>query len=408
MSKKVKFDEDELRARRVFSKIEQNSKSSFVYRKKGNSKQLQKNTPRGKEVVIRITGNSKTFEKWSDHFKYNTRNNELEIYDQDSNMYEGKDEQNSFKDYYNFDLAIPRKNENKKEIREVLHLVFSMKEHEATPKEKLLKAALQTITEKYPNNQAYFVYHSDTDNPHVHCDLKIKSIDGLRIDVKKTDLENMREIFAKHLNNLGIEAYATRKWERNLSQEKILNPQKLKEVKSSMKNNHFEVIDFGKANYKFAENGKASYFVSYLSSKDHVTTIWSKELEKLVKSSDLKKGEFAKFKIISKEPFETVIKKVDKVTKKRMVYTRTSYKNIWDISIIGRAEKDLDETLKTENRKNFYSYQEKYLSDLDIKNFEYMKIKREKDNQIFSSELNSKFKKENKFNHLKKKNEISK
>ena len=75
---------------------------------------------------------------------------------------------------------------------------------------------------------------------------------------------------------------------------------------------------------------------------------------------------------------------------------------------IGRAEKDLDETLKTENRKNFYSYQEKYLSDLDIKNFEYMKIKREKDNQIFSSELNSKFKKENKFNHLKKKNEISK
>ena len=52
LSKKVKFDEDELRARRVFSKIEQNSKSSFVYRKKGNSKQLQKNTPRGKEVVI--------------------------------------------------------------------------------------------------------------------------------------------------------------------------------------------------------------------------------------------------------------------------------------------------------------------------------------------------------------------
>ena len=74
MSKKVKFDEDELKAKRVFSKIELNSKSSFVYRKKGNNKQLQKNTPRGKEVVIRITGNSKTFEKWSDHFKYNTRN----------------------------------------------------------------------------------------------------------------------------------------------------------------------------------------------------------------------------------------------------------------------------------------------------------------------------------------------
>ena len=41
---------------------------------------------------------------------------------------------------------------------------------------------------------------------------------------------------------------------------------------------------------------------------------------------------------------------------------------------MGRAEKDLDETLKTKNRKNFYSYQEKYLSDLEIKNFEYMKV----------------------------------
>lgn len=90
-----------------------------------------------------------------------------------------------------------------------------------------------------------------------------------------------------------------------------------------------------------------------------------------------------------------------------MIYTKTSYKNIWDISIMGRAEKNLDETLKTKNRKNFYSYQEKYLSDLEIKNFEYMKVKREKDHQIFSSELNSKLKKENKFNHLKK-NDISK
>lgn len=393
MSKKVKFEEDELKAKRVFSKIEQNSKSTFAYKKRINSKPIQKNTPRGKEVVIRITGNSKTFEKWSDHFKYNTRNNELEIYDQGSNVYEGKKEQNSFKDYYNFDLAIPRKNDNRKEIREVLHFVFSMKEHESTPKEKLLKAALQTINEKYPNNQAYFVYHSDTDNPHIHCDLKIKSIEGFRIDVKKADLEDMRKIFSKHLNDLGIEAYATRKWKRNLSQEKILNPQNLKEVKSNIKNKHFEVVDFGKSNYKFEENGKASYFVSYQSSKDHVTTIWSKELEKLVKSNNLKKGEFAKFKIISKEPFETVIRKVDKATKKRIIYTKTSYKNVWDISIMGRAEKDLDETLKMGNRKNFYSYQEKYLSDLDIKNFEYMKIKKQK---------------ENKSNYSKKINEISK
>ena len=55
----------------------------------------------------------------------------------------------------------------------------------------------QTITENIQIIKAYFVYHSDTDNPHIHCDLKIKSIDGLRIDVKKADLENMRKIFAK-------------------------------------------------------------------------------------------------------------------------------------------------------------------------------------------------------------------
>ena len=82
MTKRINLNEDELRAKRVYTKLERASKSPYNYTKKinkGIKRPIVKNTPRGKEVVIKITGNSKNFQKWKAHFSYVTRKGELEV-----------------------------------------------------------------------------------------------------------------------------------------------------------------------------------------------------------------------------------------------------------------------------------------------------------------------------------------
>ena len=69
-----------------------------------------------------------------------------------------------------------------------------------------LKIIMNFIIKK--NSKAYYEIQKTI----FHCDLKIAGEDGKRIDVRKNDLLDMRVKFAKNLNDLGIEATATRKY----------------------------------------------------------------------------------------------------------------------------------------------------------------------------------------------------
>ena len=400
MTKRINLNEDELRAKRVFTKLERASISPYNYSKKTNKgikRPIVKNTPRGKEVVIKITGNSKNFQKWKAHFNYVTRKGELEVVESELYKYQGKEELKQFQEFFNDSGEnIPNESQNVKERREVLHFVFSMKEHEATPSDKLLSAVLKTMKEKYPNNASYAVFHGDTDNPHIHCDLKISGIDGNRIDVRKKDLEQLRKNFAKNLNDLGIEAYATRKYEKyNLDKNVNYNKQ------DNIKNHHYEVTQFGKAKYKFDDRNNESYFVSYKNKNGDITTIWSKELEKVINENDVKVGEFVKFQKVDKVPIERTIRK-KAVNGKREVFTKTSFKDVWDCSIIGRNEKNL-QINKTKNQTKYKS-EIIELTDLEKKNAEFLKMKREREAK---QGLNlSSQNKGNKFVNLKKKEDL--
>lgn len=400
MTKRINLNEDELRAKRVFTKLERASISPYNYTKKTNKgikRPIVKNTPRGKEVVIKITGNSKNFQKWKAHFNYVTRKGELEVVESELYKYQGKEELKQFQEFFNDSGEnIPNESQTKKERREVLHFVFSMKEHEATPSDKLLSAVLKTMKEKYPNNASYAVFHGDTDNPHIHCDLKISGIDGNRIDVRKKDLEQLRKNFAKNLNDLGIEAYATRKYEK-YTLDKNVNYNK----QDNIKNHHYEVTQFGKAKYKFDDKNNESYFVSYKNKNGDITTIWSKELEKVINENSIKVGEFVKFQKVDKVPIERTIRK-KAVNGKREVFTKTSFKDVWDCSIIGRNEKNL-QVNKTKNQTKYKS-EIVELTDLEKKNAEFLKMKREREAK---QGLNlSSQNKGNKFVNLKKKEDL--
>ncbi len=146
MARRIKLFEDEILAKRVFTKIEISSKTVYNYKQKNRKK---KNSLRGKEAVIKITGNSKNFEMFKRHIEYITRDYELPLYDSDGIEYKGKNEIKEFIEFYNIDGAIPNfKDVEGKERREVMNFVFSMKEHKSTPPDKLMKAVIKSVKDK--------------------------------------------------------------------------------------------------------------------------------------------------------------------------------------------------------------------------------------------------------------------
>ena len=160
-------------------------------------------------------------------------------------------------------------------------------------------------------------------------------------------------------------------------------------------------MEFGKAKYKFDEKEKDSFFVKYKSKNGDIIDIWSEDLERVVKENDIKVGEYVRFKIVDKAPVEIKAKRFNKKTNRYTVYTKQTFKNVWDCSVQGRLEKDLKTVPKSKDK------QVKYTSET-IKNkndefFEKMKLKKEKEAQ---EKLNiSNVKKPNKFANLKKKDD---
>ncbi|EAJ4636224.1 spore coat protein CotH, partial [Campylobacter upsaliensis] len=247
------------------------------------------------------------------------------------------------------------------EKRHTINMVFSMKEHSTTPKEKLQQATITTLKRIYPNNLFVVAFHADTDNPHCHICLKVADKNGKRINPRKADLSNLRAEFAKALNELGVEAKATNKKQKevevNQEYSAKLNREKQIYKAPQIKMHYYQVMDFGEANYQFNtdKNAKKSYYVSYKTKKG-IATIWGQDLERVVKENKVLRGEYARFKIVGKEDYE-IIRKV-KINNKWQEVAKTLTKHIWDVSVIGR-EKDLKQIPKTTNAKKYKIIQDK-------------------------------------------------
>lgn len=356
MSRSIRIFDDEIIAKKVFTKIENASKLPLNYINKNRDKytkdiktgklisknMFRKNT----EVVVKITSGSKNSQALSKHLDYISRDGNVELITNDFDRYAGEDEILEVKRIFkNEGSPIPLYKEGAKEKRHTINMVFSMKEHSTTPKEKLQQAVITTLKRMYPNNFFVVAFHNDTDNPHCHVCLKVADKNGKRINPKKADLANLRAEFAKALNELGVEAKATNKKQREveINQEFSVKLNANNEINQApkIKMHYYQVMDFGEANYQFStdKNAKKSYYVSYKTKKG-ITTIWGQDLERVVRENKVLRGEYARFKIVGQEVVKTL------------------KKPIWEVSVIGR-EKDLKQINKAKTTKKYKIIQDK-------------------------------------------------
>ncbi|EAJ2196090.1 TPA: relaxase/mobilization nuclease domain-containing protein [Campylobacter jejuni] len=368
---RLKIFDDEIIAKRVYTKIEIGSKSAYNFKNRSSNKTnriFKKNT----EVVVKITSGSKNLQAVCKHLDYISREGTVEVITSDFDTLKGKDELKFLKKIYeNEGAPIPRFGQEKKEKRHTINMVFSMQDYTNATPEKMKKAVLMTLKKMYPDNFFAIAFHNDTDNPHCHVCLKVADKNGKRINPKKTDLMNLRLSFAKALNELGVEAKATIRSKNNEVSYK------LEKNKEQTKMHYYQVLDYGEAKYKFSldKNAEDSFYVKYRTKKG-ITTIWSKDLARVIKENKILKGEYAKFKIVGQETYQ--IKKKVKVNGKIVEVTKVAKKSVWDASVLGR-EKELkllqsDEannpkyTIKENNERDYTKqYRQRILQELSNK-----------------------------------------
>jgi hypothetical protein len=123
--------------------------------------------------------------------------------------------------------------EQRKKLRQTLHIVFSMPK--GTDPLKVLQGVRQLAALEFAKHERILVLHDPaTDpskhrgkNPHVHVLLKALSTDGRRLQVDKADLFHFRQAFAEQMRALGVEANASSRLERAV----LKRPESLASIK---------------------------------------------------------------------------------------------------------------------------------------------------------------------------------
>jgi|GEM_PF-1990092 len=305
------------------------------------------------EVVVKITSGCKNYESVSRKIDYDTRNGELHLYTPDYLSFIGKEDNKIIKQNMRTDGGIiPKSGVRKRERRETYNMVFSLKGE--APKAQMLQSVMQTLGHLYPENFYTACVHTDTKNTHVHVMLKVTGKNGKRIHICKNDLANLRTTFAERLNSFGIEAKATRRKEREQSSPTLKESIDYKTAElqnaNSIKRGYYQVVNFGEATYQNEPNAKQSFFVELISGEKKFT-IWGEDLKRVIEENQVTKGEFAKFVITDYKEKQTSVKR--RIGKRWVTQTKTSYGNVWDVSVLNRAEKDLRAAKKPQTKDEF-------------------------------------------------------
>ena len=107
--------------------------------------------------------------------------------------------------------------------RIVTRMVLSMP---AEVNAEAVKDAVRTLAEDEFGGRHDYVMalHTDTKHPHVHLTVRTVGHDGIKLNLRKADLEHLRDHFAQRLRQRGIEAEATPRHARGVTRKSEKTP----------------------------------------------------------------------------------------------------------------------------------------------------------------------------------------
>ncbi|MGX8882098.1 relaxase/mobilization nuclease domain-containing protein [Methylovorus sp. SPW-M1] len=140
------------------------------------------------------------------HLEYISRNGQLKLESEDGAIWGGKDELKDLQDQWRYG-GYPIVEDTSKQA---FNVILSMQP--GTDRAAVTSAAREFAKAQFSENHSYvFATHDDEKHPHVHLCVKAMGHDGTRLNPRKADLQQWRELFAEKLREFGIEANATRR-----------------------------------------------------------------------------------------------------------------------------------------------------------------------------------------------------
>lgn len=178
---------------------------------------------RAPEVMVRVTRPSKTDKsgnpikvnrasegvRLTGHIEYISRNGKIELETSDGLVLDGKRQANGLSAQWlvKHDEDILHGDATQR-TRVATSMVFSMPAHVNA---EGVKDAVRSLAEDEFGGRHDYVMalHTDTKHPHVHLTVRTVGEDGIKLNLRKADLQHLRDQFASRLRQRGIDAEAT-------------------------------------------------------------------------------------------------------------------------------------------------------------------------------------------------------
>lgn len=173
------------------------------------------------EVMVKISGGGQSGKAVAAHFSYLSRR-EFNIETDNGQHLKGKDSVNALVEDWELDLDAaesrsPYRGASGRKPAKLAHnIVLSMPA--GTRAAGVLEASRAFAREQFALKHRYaLVLHTDQPHPHVHLVVKSMSEQGRRMNIRKETLREWRRQFASHLRAQGIEANATERVVRGVT-----------------------------------------------------------------------------------------------------------------------------------------------------------------------------------------------
>jgi len=179
--------------------------------------QLARTLKRTPEVMVKITNKASSaqgIDAVRRHLRYISRNGQVDLEDQYGDKISGADALRDLtKTWQLGGWGIPDTSTR----REVFNILLSMPP--GTNRQAVRDAARDFATLEFGDGRAYvFAAHDDEAHPHVHLSVRARGPDGRRLNPRHRDLQRWREYFAEQLRAHGVNANATSRRARGVTQ----------------------------------------------------------------------------------------------------------------------------------------------------------------------------------------------
>ncbi|NUY02453.1 relaxase/mobilization nuclease domain-containing protein [Paraburkholderia youngii] len=179
--------------------------------------QIARTLRRTPEVMVKITNKAASAQGMGAvrrHLRYISRNGRIEMEDQNGERISGKDALRDLTKTWELGgWGIPETSTR----REVFNILLSMPP--GTDRQAVRDAARDFAALEFGDGRAYvFAAHDDEAHPHVHMSVQVRGPDGRRLNPRHKDLQRWRERFAEALRVHGVDANATPRRARGVTQ----------------------------------------------------------------------------------------------------------------------------------------------------------------------------------------------